>query len=110
MPWHGILGNDDVAAGFHRALEQGRLAIAFLFVVTAGIGKRTFALKLAQALLCSVQPEGLLDPCERCPSCVQVAAGTHPDLEVIAKPPDKSAIPVALLIGDKEHRMHEGLC
>ena len=41
---------------------------------------------------------------------MQVAAGTHPDLEVVSKPPDKSAIPVALLIGDKEHRMHEGLC
>ena len=110
MSWHGILGHDEIAAGFRRALERGRLASTFLFAGPAGVGKRTFAIKLAQALLCSERPEALLDPCERCPSCLQVAAGTHPDLEVISKPPDKSAIPVALLIGDKEHRMHEGLC
>ena len=92
------------------ALERGRLASTFLFVGPAGVGKRAFALKLAQALLCGERPAVLLDPCERCPACVQVAAGTHPDLEVVSKPPDKSFIPVAAFIGDKEHRMHEGLC
>ncbi len=51
-----------------------------------------------------------LDPCGTCPSCAQVAAGTHPDLDVVAKPDDKSFIPVELLIGDREHRRREGLC
>jgi DNA polymerase-3 subunit delta' len=110
MAWHGILGHDEVVEAFRRALERGRLASTFLFVGPAGVGKRAFALKLAQALLCTERPAALLDPCERCPSCVQVAAGTHPDLEVVSKPPDKSFIPVAAFIGDKEHRMHEGLC
>jgi DNA polymerase-3 subunit delta' len=110
MAWHGILGHDDVVAGFRRALERGRLASTFLFVGPAGVGKRTFAIKLAQALLCSERSEALLDPCGRCPSCVQVAAGTHPDLDIVSKPLDKSFIPVAAFIGDKEHRMHEGMC
>ena len=51
MPWHGILGHDEIAAGFRRALERGRLASTFLFAGPAGVGKRTFAIKLAQALL-----------------------------------------------------------
>ncbi len=110
MSWHGIDGHDDVVEQFRRALGRGRLASSFLFAGPAGIGKRTFALKLAQAMLCQTRPEAALDPCESCPSCVQAAAGTHPDLEAIAKPADKSFIPLELLIGDLEHRRREGLC
>ena len=110
MAWHGIEGHDDALARFRRALELGRLASTFLFVGPPGVGKRLFALKLAQALLCETRPAEALDPCEKCDSCLQVAAGTHPDLLVISKPEGKSSIPVSLLIGDKEHRMHEGLC
>jgi len=110
MSWHGIDGHDDVVEQFRRAMARGRLASSFLFAGPAGIGKRTFALKLAQAMLCQTRPEEALDPCGACPSCAQVAAGTHPDLDVVGKPDDKSFIPVELLIGDREHRRREGLC
>jgi len=110
MSWHGIDGHDDVVEQFRRAMARGRLASSFLFAGPAGIGKRTFALKLAQAMLCQTRPEEALDPCGACPSCAQVAVGTHPDLDVVGKPDDKSFIPVELLIGDREHRRREGLC
>lgn len=110
MPWHTLLGHDDVVDQFRRALARGRLASSFLFVGPDGIGKRTFAVKLAQSLLCETRPEESLDPCETCPACAQVAAGTHPDLETVAKPKDKASIPLELLIGQKEHRGREGLC
>jgi DNA polymerase III subunit delta' len=110
MSWHGIFGHDDVVEQFRRALARGRLASSFLFAGPAGIGKRTFALKLAQAMLCHAHPETALDPCGECPSCSQVSAGTHPDLDVVAKPDDKSFIPLELLIGEREHRRREGLC
>ena len=110
MSWHGVLGHDELVEQFRRALARRRLASSFLFVGPEGIGKRTFALKLAQALLCQARPEEALDPCGSCPACVQVAAQTHPDLEVVAKPKDKSFLPLELLIGDKEHRMRTGLC
>lgn len=110
MSWQGILGHDEVVEQFRRALERGRLASTFLFVGPVGIGKRTFAVKLAQALLCQARPEETLSPCGECPSCQQVAAGTHPDIELVSKPPDKSFLPLELLIGDKEHRMRECLC
>jgi len=109
MPWHGLLGQDEVVEQFRRALERGRLASSFLFAGPPGVGKRTFALKLAQALLCQTNPETAFDPCGQCPSCIQVAAGTHPDLDYIAKPDDKSFLPLELLLGDKEHRRREGL-
>jgi DNA polymerase III subunit delta' len=110
MSWHGIHAHDDVVEQFRRALTRGRLASSFLFAGPAGVGKRTFALKLAQAMLCQTRPETALDPCGECPSCLQAAAGTHPDLDVVAKPADKATIPVDLFIGDREHRRREGLC
>jgi DNA polymerase-3 subunit delta' len=110
MPWHGIEGHDGVVEQFRRALARKRLASSFLFSGPAGVGKRTFALKLAQAMLCQARPEEVLDPCGACASCAQVTAGTHPDLDVVGKPDDKSFIPLELLIGDREHRRREGLC
>ena len=95
---------------FRRSLARGRLASTYLFVGREGVGKHAFALKLAQTFLCQTNPPERLDPCGCCAGCVQVLAGTHPDLLVVAKPAEKSEIPVQLLIGSGERRMHEGLC
>jgi DNA polymerase III subunit delta' len=65
---------------------------------------------MAQAMLCEVHAEQEFEPCGHCPSCQQVAALSHPDLELIVKPRDKTFIPVELFIGDRDHRMREGLC
>jgi DNA polymerase-3 subunit delta' len=110
MAWQGVEGHDAVLAHFRRALRRGRLASTFLFVGPAGIGKRLFAEKLAQSLLCQAAGETALEPCGTCDACVQVAALAHPDLMIVEKPPEKSFIPVELVIGDAEHRMREGLC
>jgi DNA polymerase-3 subunit delta' len=110
MTWQGIVGHDPVVERFRRSLAQGRLASTFLFVGPPGVGKHSFATRLAQVLLCQTRPAELLDPCGACPGCVQVLSGTHPDLERIAKPADKSTIPLELLIGPPERRMQEGLC
>jgi DNA polymerase-3 subunit delta' len=110
MAWHGIEGHDEIVERFRRILAGGRLAHAYLFIGPEGVGKRLFAQRLAQALLCTTRGEQALDPCGACPACRQVMAGTHPDLLVVQKPPDKAAIPLELLIGSGEKRMREGLC
>ncbi|MEX2119283.1 MAG: DNA polymerase III subunit delta' [Pirellulales bacterium] len=110
MAWQGIQGHDEVVEGFRRSLKHGRLASTFLFAGPEGVGKRTFAFKLAQTLLCQTQPAERLDPCGHCTGCVQVLARTHPDLLEVSRPKDRSMIPVELLIGSGERRMHEGLC
>jgi DNA polymerase-3 subunit delta' len=104
-----LRGHDQILARFRHALARGRLASTFLFVGPSGIGKRMLALRLAQGMLCERRPEEALDPCGECPSCHQVLAGTHPDVHTVARPADKSNIPIELLIGDKERRMREGL-
>ncbi len=110
MAWPHVIGHQRVLERFRRSLEQGRLASTFLFVGPPGIGKRTLALQLAQALLCEATPSDQLDACDRCAACQQVAALTHPDLIVVQKPAERSFIPVETFIGDREHRMREGVC
>jgi DNA polymerase-3 subunit delta' len=108
--WQGIEGHDAIVERFRRSLTRGRLAGTFLFVGPAGIGKRAFAHKVAQSLLCQTNNEADLNPCGRCDACLQVEVGTHPDLICIAKPPEKTELPLSLLIGEKEDRMRTGLC
>ena len=106
--WHGILGHDAVVEQFRHSLNHGRLASSYLFLGPSGVGKRTFALKLAQALLCQSRDAAELDPCGECESCLLAAAGNHPDLDVIQLPEDKRWLPVELFLGDREHRKTRG--
>jgi DNA polymerase-3 subunit delta' len=110
MTWQGIRGHDDIVARFRTALSLGRLASTFLFVGPEGVGKRKFALALAQSFLCDRRDEAELNPCGECPACKQVLSGSHPDVDYVAKPEDKNTIPIELLIGDEDHRMRDGLC
>ena len=110
MAWEQILGHDRNVQRFAGSLKRNRMASTFLFVGPQGIGKRTFAIHLAQGLLCENNADDSIDPCDQCPSCQQVIAFTHPDLIQVSRPPGKAYIPVELLIGDKEHRRQRGLC
>lgn len=110
MSWQGIRGHDLVVEQFRRSIEQRRLATTFLFVGEEGIGKRTFALKLAQAMLCTETNESDLAPCDHCPSCQQVRSNSHPDLQLVQKPADRAFIPVEVFIGERDQRMRTGLC
>lgn len=109
MAWQGIEGHDEVAAGLARAANRGRLAGSFLFIGPPGVGKGLFASRLARSLACR-QAGPDLAACGRCPSCLQAAAGTHPDIDVVRKPADRSVIPLETFIGDAAHRMREGVC
>lgn len=93
MSWDRIRGHAAARQTFQTAMERGRLGQAYFFVGPEGIGKALFARQLAKALLCE-RPRGSLTACERCPSCQQVEAGTHPDLLTLSTPEDKHELPV----------------
>jgi DNA polymerase-3 subunit delta' len=92
---------------FDQAVRRGRLAHAYLFVGPAGVGKRLFADELAKALLCENAPvpsprndksqTPRLDACDRCPSCILVEAGTHPDLFRAGRPEEKHELPIDVM-------------
>ena len=109
MSWQGLLGHDAIIERFARATERNRLGNAYLFVGPSGIGKRSVAHGLAQTWLCE-ERSGTFEPCGVCSSCRQFAGGAHPDFQSVACPQSQSILPLELLIGDREHRMREGLC
>lgn len=97
MGWERVRGHDALVEGFRRAVGRGRLAHAYLFTGPAGVGKRLFALELAKSLLCEKAAEGSLQACDRCPSCVQVEADTHPDFFTAVRPPEALEFPIGLM-------------
>jgi DNA polymerase III subunit delta' len=64
----------------HVAREKTRHA--YLFTGPQGVGRRTLALRLAQALNCP-QPLVSGEPCRSCRSCQQIERMQYPDLTVI---------------------------
>lgn len=72
-------------------IEQEKLPHALLLTGRRGIGKQHFAQQLAERLLCS---KGSSAPCGACKGCHLIAAGTHPDLKIVAPPADKQIINV----------------
>ena len=78
-----IRGQDRAVGFLRRASEQGRVAHAFLFTGPAGIGKLAASRALALGLHCEVAP---FEACGACDACRTIAAGTHPDVRVVAGP------------------------
>jgi len=69
------------------ALQNNRLAHAYLFDGPEGVGKKLMALSLARALLCE-EGEG----CGECPACRKVDHLNHPDLHLVV--PDGAQIKI----------------
>ena len=110
LRWADMVGIDRLAGFLHSAIRRQRLTGSFLLVGPDGVGKSTLARLLAMTLLCERRDEATLQPCNQCPACVQIHAGTHPDLVEVRKPPDRASLPIDLLIGPPENRGQEGFC
>jgi DNA polymerase-3 subunit delta' len=65
------------------ALDSGRLGHALLVCGPAQLGKRAVVERLAQRALCR-SPQGDGEPCGHCRSCQLLAAGTHPDYDLVS--------------------------
>lgn len=79
--------------------ERGRLPHALLFNGPADCGKKHFARRFAEALLCTeggtartADTQG--KACGECHSCLLLAAGNHPDLVILEPQQEKKTIQV----------------
>lgn len=77
-----ILGHEWAVDMLRRHAARGEVRHAYLFCGPPGIGRRTLALRLAQALNCE-RPITAGDPCLTCRTCKQIEAMQHPDLTII---------------------------
>ncbi|HEX4124766.1 MAG TPA: DNA polymerase III subunit gamma/tau [Tepidisphaeraceae bacterium] len=76
-----VIGQDHVAQTLKKAIRTGRIAHAFLFCGTRGVGKTSMARILAKALNCQSTPGPIDTPCGKCDSCQAIARGE--DIDVI---------------------------
>lgn len=75
-----LIGQEHIRRTLSNALASGRIAPAYLFSGTRGVGKTTTARILAKALNCESGDGPLPEPCNECSSCEEITGGSHPDI------------------------------
>jgi len=76
-----VVGQDPISKTLRNAIETGRVAHAYLFSGTRGVGKTTMARILAKALNCLSSDGPTATPCCKCDSCIAINTGD--DIDVV---------------------------
>lgn len=78
----GLLGHTWAVNMLQRHIKEDAVRHAYLFSGAPGLGRRTLALRFAQALNCPQPPEPG-EACRICRTCTQIEAMQYPDLTVL---------------------------
>lgn len=81
MNWN-MLGHEWAVDLLKEHVIRGQVRHAYLITGPQGVGRRTLALRLAQAVNCP-QPVGPGEPCGICRTCRLIEQMRHPDLAVV---------------------------
>ena len=73
-----LIGQDTVVRALRNAILTDRVAHAFLFAGSRGVGKTSTARILTKALNCERPADG--EPCNECSNCREITLNTSPDV------------------------------
>ena len=87
MSLNEVFCQDRAIGTLQKALAAGRMAHAYIFSGSEGVGKFKTAKQWAKVLLCEnpVRENGFADSCGSCESCNLLEADSHPDFSHIYK-------------------------
>lgn len=77
-----LLGHEWAVDMLRQHVARGTTRHAYLFAGPPGVGRRTLALRLTQALNCTQSSQPGI-PCGTCRDCKQIEAMQHPDVAII---------------------------
>ncbi len=73
-----IIGQESVVKTLKNAIKLGRIANAYIFAGSRGLGKTTISRILTKCLNCET---GITDkPCGKCENCLEIDKGSFPDM------------------------------
>ena len=81
MKFSDIIGQKVITESIKRAVEEGKVANAYIFHGAVGSGRKLTASIFAAALNCKSHTGE--KPCEICSSCIKQKSGNHPDVTTI---------------------------
>ncbi len=76
-----VRGQDHVVRTLKNSIINNRIAPAYLFSGSRGVGKTSIARILAKAICCPNQKDG--EPCNECPSCTEITRSACIDVQEI---------------------------
>ena len=77
-----LIGHEWAVDMLKKHVVNGTTRHAYLFAGPPGLGRRSLALRFAQALNCQTPIDAGI-PCGQCRDCKQIEAMQHPDLTVV---------------------------
>ena len=81
--WAAVMGQDHVTRTLANAVQLGRIHHAYLLCGARGIGKTTIARLLAKTVNCTQRDVKSMEPCNTCPSCLEITEGRSLDVQEI---------------------------
>jgi len=78
-----IAGQEHIKLTLQYEIQAGQMAHAYLFCGPRAIGKTTIARLVAKALNCQKRKEESADPCNTCPSCLEITESRSMDVAEI---------------------------